>query len=130
MKNTFLTFLFLFTFINTIFCQADSVQQVINADVWKPFMETYSALDTEGFMAIHTKDIIRINRNAKNIRIGEEYAKSQSESNKRSKERKSSRTIEFSFTERFASRQSVNITDRFDNFVFRVIVALGNAVVQ
>ena len=82
--------------------EQDSIQNLINDQIWYPFIQTYNNLDAEGFMALHTDDIIRISREGKSIRIGQEYADSQIKSAARSKERKSKRSISFSFTERFA----------------------------
>jgi len=48
--------------LSTVSAQNDTIQQAINQDVWHPFIKSYRAFDTDGFMAIHTKDIIRINR--------------------------------------------------------------------
>lgn len=96
--------LFLIVFTNLSFAQnQDSIQQVINQQVWYPFIETYGNLDAAGFMDIHTDDIIRINRDGKSIRIGEAYAQSQQRSAFRSKRNGAKRSIAFSFTERFAS---------------------------
>ena len=101
MKNLILIFTLLLS--NLLIAQEqDSIQKIINEQVWYPFVETYNNLDAEGFMDIHTDDIIRIGREGKSIRIGQEYAESQIKSAARSKERKSKRSISFSFTERFA----------------------------
>lgn len=93
--------LFLFTAI-AISCNvsAQTTQDEINEHIWFPFMETYNSYDTDGFMAIHTDDVLRINREGKDIRIGEEYAKQMEMSNTRSKESGSTREIDFSFLER------------------------------
>ena len=94
--------------ILVLFCQfsfaqnQDSVRQAINQEVWYPFIKTYNGLDAAGFMALHTDDVIRINRDGKSIKIGPEYADSQQQSAARSKKRGSKRSISFSFTERFA----------------------------
>lgn len=100
-KYTILCFLFLIT-TNVGLAQEANLQQEINDQVWRPFIKTYGAFDTEGFMAIHTKDVVRINRDGQSIRIGEEYNESMQSSNKRSIENGSKRTIEFTFLERIA----------------------------
>ncbi len=92
----------LFYFTLSAFAQTDDVQKAINKDVWKPFMISYAAFDTDAFMAVHTEDVIRINRDGKNIRIGEEYRKGQAQGNERNKKVGAQRSIEFSFLERFA----------------------------
>lgn len=80
--------------------RAQDVKQEINDQVWSPFIQTYGGLDAEGFMAIHTDDVIRVNRDGKSMRIGAEYSKAMHESFERSKYRGSRRAISFSFLER------------------------------
>ena len=79
----------------------DEIQRTINDDVWKPFLKAYAAFDTEAFMAVHTRDVIRINRDGKHIVVGEEYRENQEKSNRRNRDNQVRRTIEFRFTERF-----------------------------
>ncbi|MDF1864226.1 MAG: DUF4440 domain-containing protein [Saprospiraceae bacterium] len=86
-----------------VYSQVDSIQLQINQDVWYPFMESYASFNDKEFMSIHTDDIIRISRDGQRIQVGEEYAKSMAENAKWNKERKRTRTIEFSFLERFSS---------------------------
>ncbi|MEM1322775.1 MAG: hypothetical protein AAGG75_21095 [Bacteroidota bacterium] len=51
--------------------QTDSVQQVINQTVWKPFMEAFGQLEAERLNSLHTKDVLRAT--SWTIREGEEY---------------------------------------------------------
>ena len=95
----------------SIFCylglaaQNQSIQQQIDEDVWKPFIESYANFDTDGFMAIHTEDVIRISRDGEHIRIGSEYREIQDRNNTRSKEIGATRSISFSFLERIAREE-------------------------
>jgi ketosteroid isomerase-like protein len=89
-----------------IFSQKNSSQnniteQKVNQDIWFPFSSTFKAFDAIGFMAIHTDDVIRISRDGKSIRTREEYTQSQIESAERNVTKKRTRSISFSFTERF-----------------------------
>ena len=81
-------------------CKSQSIEEQINRDVWYPFMDAYMAQDAEAFMDVHTDDVIRVNRDGKSIKIGEEYAKSMRESAERNKTRQARRSIDFSFLER------------------------------
>lgn len=75
----------------------------INEQVWKPFIENFNALNTEGFMQVHSKDVIRSPRDSKKVMNWQEYADSQGAGDKRSKERGSRRVLELRFTERMAN---------------------------
>lgn len=48
-------------------------QQAINNQVWKPFIETYNNHDTQGFLAGHSKDVVRSPREAKSAWNWDEY---------------------------------------------------------
>ena len=103
MRFLFLT-LFLAAQIYDAKGQPDSILTEINKDVWFPFIETYSNFDADGFMSIHSEDVIRVNRDGKSIRIGDEYSESMHKNSKRNIERQTKRTIEFSFLERIVRK--------------------------
>lgn len=100
-KNLFLCFALL-ALTTSVLSQETNFQKEINDQVWRPFIKTYNAYDTEGFMAIHTKDVIRINRDGRSIRIGQEYSDGMLQSNNRSLKNGAQRSIEFRFLERLA----------------------------
>ena len=50
-----------------------SIQQSINDQVWKPFISTYNNRDTDGFMAVHSKDVVRSPRDDKMVLNWNEY---------------------------------------------------------
>ena len=79
---------------------AQDTKQEINDQVWSPFIQAYAALDANAFMDVHTKDVIRVVRDAGEIKVGQEYAKSMQESANRNQERGTRRSISFSFLER------------------------------
>lgn len=101
MKKLFLCMLS-FVSLHPLFCQDANLQKEINEQVWRPFIKTYNAYDTEGFMAIHTKDVIRISRDGKNIWIGEEYHESMRQNQEQSLKSNLKRDISFTFLERIA----------------------------
>lgn len=100
-RYLFLSFALLLV-ANLLTAQEINFQKEINDQVWRPFIKTYNSFDTEGFMAIHTKDIIRINRDGGSIRIGEEYKTGMQQGNERSLKNNYQRSIEFRFLERLA----------------------------
>jgi len=82
--------------------QAQTVQKEINEQVWKPFIASYGSLDTDGFMAVHSKDVIRAAREEGRIMGHEEYRKVTSSGNQYYRDNKSDRKLELRFSERWA----------------------------
>jgi len=50
-----------------VVAQQDSLIKEINEQVWKPFIQSFNAGDDEAFKAVHSKDIIRVIRDDKDI---------------------------------------------------------------
>lgn len=82
---------------------AQNIQQEINDQVWKPFIQTFNDRDTKGFMALHSKDAVRSPRDAKAIWNWNEYYQNQERGDLRGKSSGSKRQLELRFTERIAS---------------------------
>lgn len=59
-------FLTLFAFQESV-AQQDALIKEINEQVWKPFIQSFNAGDDEMFKAVHSKDVIRVNRDGKEI---------------------------------------------------------------
>jgi ketosteroid isomerase-like protein len=97
-----LLYLILFASINL---HAQSIQKEINEQVWKPFIASYNSLDTDGFMAVHSKDVIRAAREEGHVMSHEEYKKVMSSGNQYFKDNKSDRKLELRFIERWASTE-------------------------
>jgi ketosteroid isomerase-like protein len=55
------------------FAQTD--QQQIDDQVWKPFTKAITERDPEAFMAVHSKDVIRVVRDGKEVKNYESYKK-------------------------------------------------------
>jgi len=96
-------FLTIILIYNNSFSQADSLQRQINEQVWKPFIKSFSNGDTEGFMAVHSKDVTRVVQDGKNIYGFSKYY----DYNKRVKEQntppKWKSNIELRFNQRIAA---------------------------
>ena len=82
--------------------QTDLVQMEINNQVWKPFIKSFNKGDDEGFKAVHSKDVIRVNQDGKKISGYDQYFKKVPDSVK-AKWGKWSRHIELRFTQRIAA---------------------------
>ena len=102
-------FLVAFPFIGfSAFSQ--NFQKEINDQVWKPFISKFNNLDANGFLAVHSKDVIRAPRDSKILLNWSEYLKQQQEGDNRSKENGRTRTVELRFTERIANaNQAIDI---------------------
>ena len=57
------------------YAQSDSLQRQINEQVWKPFISTFNSGDDEGFKAVHSKDVIRVSQDSKQILGYDQYFK-------------------------------------------------------
>lgn len=77
-----------------------NMQQEINEQVWKPFIQTFNDRDTKGFMALHSKDAVRSPRDAKAVWDWDEYYKHQERGDLREKSSGHKRQLELRFSER------------------------------
>jgi hypothetical protein len=80
-----------------------SLQHEINEQVWKPFIATFNELDSDGFLAVHSQDLIRAARDGKEILNWAQYLEQQRKGDKRTRDEGSKRIIELRFTERIAN---------------------------
>jgi ketosteroid isomerase-like protein len=91
-----------------------SLQHEINEQVWKPFIATFNELDSDGFLAVHSQDLIRAARDGKEILNWAQYLEQQRKGDKRTRDEGSKRIIELRFTERIA-----NTTQAIDVGVYK-----------
>ena len=98
MKTLLLSTLCLFTI--TLFAQHN--QRDINDQVWKPFIKTFNEHDTQGFMAIHSKDVVRSSRDSKSVWTWDQYYQNQLKGDERAKTNNAKRELELRFTERLS----------------------------
>lgn len=87
--------LLLLFFSTTAFAQ--SAQKEINEQVWKPFIKGFSERNTEIFMGVHSKDLVRSPRDNKQVLNWETYYNETDTWNKQAKGRLQ---IELHFSER------------------------------
>jgi ketosteroid isomerase-like protein len=53
--------------------KGQSDQQAINDQVWKPFTKAIMAQDVETFIQLHSKEVMRVERNSKQVMNYEQY---------------------------------------------------------
>lgn len=86
---------------------AQTDQTQINEQVWKPFVNAIMSQDVAAFMAVHSHEIIRAERNEKKVSDWKEYKKSLEEQWPAWKEslrkNKTAYTFELRFTERISN---------------------------
>lgn len=78
-------------------------QTEINSQVWKPFIQHFNSNNTEGFMAVHSKDVIRSPREAKVVWGWDAYRTQQATGDKQDLATNRKRTLELRFTERISN---------------------------
>ncbi len=101
---------------------AQSTEQEVNRDVWYPFISAYNQLDADGFMKVHTDDVLRVNRDGRSIRSGEEYSDAMNQYFQSEKANSTQLQIDLRFLERFYNEDS-----GYEVGVYRVIRASGAA---
>jgi ketosteroid isomerase-like protein len=84
------------------YTQTDSLQQQINNQVWKPFMQTYKNMDADGFMAVHSKELTRVVQDNNRIYSYTQYYENNKRGNEYSKKNNEQRNIELRFIQRIA----------------------------
>ena len=89
----------------TATAQTDSLTEQINEQVWKPFINTFNNMYTEGFMALHSKKLLRIPEDNNRIYNYDEYVQNIKTSNENGKKNKIRQSIELRFTNRFIQNE-------------------------
>ncbi len=84
----------------SVSAQTESDWQAIDRQVWIPYVKAYNSFDTRGFMALHTEDVIRVNREQGVILTGTEYRKNEYRRNSISQSRELERSLEIHFLDR------------------------------
>ena len=84
-----------------LFSQTDSLQRQINEQVWKPFIESFNKGDDETFSSVHSKEIIRVMQDDKQIIGFDQYFKKTPDSVK-AKWASWKKNIELRFIQRIA----------------------------
>lgn len=103
MNRIFCLFILIVLSNKTSVAQPDSLQQQINQQVWKPFIESFNNLDAKGFMAVHSKELSRVIQDGNLIYGYNQYYKETEKGNERTKKANQKRSIELRFIQRIAS---------------------------
>lgn len=101
MQRTLLPISILLLFALPLKAQKDSIQRIINKDVWIPFIKAFNEGNTEAFLAVHSKDVSRVLNNT--IWDYNEYAQKTQKGNASMKLNKQTQKLELRFTHRVAN---------------------------
>jgi ketosteroid isomerase-like protein len=97
-----ITILIALLFFQFTSAQSDSLQKQIDEQVWKPFISSFNSGNDEGFKALHSKDVIRVSQDSKQIFGYDQYFKKMPDSIK-ARWGIWKKDIELRFTQRIAS---------------------------
>jgi ketosteroid isomerase-like protein len=115
MKKSILAILLFIT------CQAfaqSSNQQDIDQQVWKPFTQAIMTQDVEKFISLHSKDVVRAERDGKRVLSYDQYKTRMEQGWPGWKESNKKNNIQYTFELRFLERIS-NETQAFEVGYFK-----------
>lgn len=102
MKRLILPFFVLSSLVG--FCQG--AEKEINEQVWKPFTRAIMTQDVEQFISLHSKDLVRAERDAKRVQGYAQYKAGMEQSWPKWKESNQKSNIQYTFELRFLERIS------------------------
>ncbi len=114
----------IFIFLSVPFVQTRAQTEAlaeISNQVWKPFIQSFNSWDTDGFMAVHSKEVFRVPQESNRLMNWDDYHHSTQNGNHESKDLNRSRTIELRFLQRL-----VNVKQAFESGYFKVTVVRGD----
>jgi ketosteroid isomerase-like protein len=94
------TILLVATLLSTLAVSGQDPKEEINKQVWKVFIEGYNSFDTEKFMSVYAKDVMRIPIDEKKIFNFTEYKRNINRENQFNRNYRIKANIELRFTER------------------------------
>ncbi len=97
----------------------------LNRDVWIPFAKAYATNDADGFLRLHTKDLIRVSAQGKSVKDLTAYAEGVRQGFEKRKTEGSKAEIAFRFLERIASEEAAS-----ERGIFRLTVTSGKGEVR
>ncbi|HMQ63240.1 MAG TPA: nuclear transport factor 2 family protein [Flavilitoribacter sp.] len=101
MKNNIILTI-LITSTLSLSAQPATLQQEINDQVWKPFLESFNSYDAETFMAVHHPEAIRVIEDADQVLDFHAYGENSRAGFRRGKESGVKRELTLRFTRRIA----------------------------
>lgn len=78
-------------------------EKEINDQIWKPFIASFNEFDTDKFMALHSKELVRSSRDSKTVLNWDQYYQEQQQGDIRSKTEQRKRQLELRFIERISN---------------------------
>ncbi len=103
MKVIFRYFFLLMVVLFISNCKTTKEQDLINEQVWIPFMKAYSEYDVETFIDLHAEEMIRVNPDNGKVRTKEAYANDIKEWWPKNKAKGKKIVLKLRFTERIAN---------------------------
>ena len=89
---------------------AQTTQNEINEQVWTPFINAFSSGNTDLFMSVHSKDLVRSGRESKEVLKWEQYYEQTKKGNENRAKRQGQLSIELRFTERIGNeKQAIDV---------------------
>lgn len=92
--------------------------ELMDDQVWTPYIKAYNEFDTKHFMALHTDDVIRVKRESSEIMVGTEYRKNEYRRNSISLSKDIRRSLELRFIDRLVEDNIAYVTGYFKVTVF------------
>lgn len=89
----------------TLNVAAQDIRKEINAQVWKPFIEAYNNFDTEKFMSVYSRSVVRVPVDQKMIFDFTEYKQNINRENQFNKNYKIKAALELRFTSRIHEKE-------------------------
>ncbi|HEY5826495.1 MAG TPA: hypothetical protein VIT44_19125 [Cyclobacteriaceae bacterium] len=104
--------------VTLISATAQTDQTEINEQVWKPFTKAIISQDVEKFISVHSKDVVRAERNSKKVLSYDQYKNEMLASWPKWKASNTSDNVKYTFELRFLERIS-NGTQAFEVGYFK-----------
>ncbi len=98
-----------------ISAQAQSVAEEINSQVWKKFIEGYNSFDTDKFMSVYSRDVVRVPVDEMKIFNFSEYRMNIHRENQFNKNYRIKANIELRFTKRIHEKD-----EAFEQGIFKI----------
>src|SRR5688572_27754524 len=93
-------------------------EKEINEQVWKPFTQAIMAQDVEKFISLHSKDLVRAERNGKRVLTYDQYKAGMEQGWPQWKEANKKNSTQYTFELRFLERIS-NETQAYEVGYFK-----------
>ncbi len=103
-----LVFVFVSFLVNAQKNGKKALLEAINKDIWKPFSEAYQSLQAEKYLALHSKDLIRAEGGAKQVKNLVQYSENVRKMFDNLNQSGSKVTINFRFLERIINQESAS----------------------